>query len=130
MLKRQAALPHRRQCDTRGVQIQSQDAVAAFTAMLDNPPPGRAGSPMSSMLHPHGMQIRRPHRTQRCRLFPDTAEAAEAWLPSPGCDPALPGARPATPALSPPRTTGRRRRTRKNGRDRAAHGVGAAMIRR
>lgn len=99
VLKRQAgALPHVTLCDTRGVQIQSQDAVAAFTAMLDNPAARsrRLAYVVDAALA--RMQIRRLTERSDAGYF-DTVEAAEAWLFAVDADPALPGASlPATPA--------------------------------
>jgi hypothetical protein len=109
VLKRQAgAAPHVTLCDTRGVQIQSQDAVAAFTAMLDNPAARsrRLAYVVDAALA--RMQIRRLTERSDAGYF-DTVEAAEA----------APQDRPV-----------RAGDAQKMARDRAAHGVGAAMIRR
>jgi len=66
-------------CDTRGVQIQSQEAVAAFADMLAHPAARsrRLAYVVDATLA--RMQIKRLTARDDAAYFPDAA-AAEAWL--------------------------------------------------
>jgi hypothetical protein len=74
-----AGAPHVTLCDTRGVQIQSQAAVAAFTEMLANPAARsrRLAYVVDATLA--RMQIKRLTARADAAFFQDPA-AAEAWL--------------------------------------------------
>ncbi|WP_242416754.1 hypothetical protein [Sphingomonas panni] len=69
-------------CDTRGVEIQSQDAVAAFAEMLENPVARSRRLAYIADAALARIQIRRLTARDNAAFFATMAEA-EAWVFSP-----------------------------------------------